>query len=557
MNRTEDGQGVVLAADTAEIGGSVLLRNGFTAEGAISLRGARIGSSLECDGASLTNATADGGGIALAADHAIIGGAVLLRNGFAAQGAISLIGARIGGNLECDGASLTNATPDGTGVALAAENAVIGGAVLLRHGFVAHGGVSLLGATIDSNVECCGAVAGELVGNGLARDVAADQCRDRRRRAAEPGLHQPRAMSACGAPRSAATSTARRATFIGPSPVAAGRSMAGAMVATNLAVAGDMKLIDVTVLGRIDCENLQTGGSLIWDGLRFPREVDRRRRTASATAPGVDALPRMLLSHARIGAALMARDLTAEVALAIDLGGARAGTLDDDGFPGRLGRGPGAGRDCSARLNLDGFVYDRFGHLPSDEASGLGVALSALGRWAAHLDRGHSAVLGGSPGAPHAACAAGACETAPGVGAAPAEQRQRVPSAAVPAPGQGAARAGPLPGGPRGRHRRAVGDAVGQPGVAHAAIGLGCVLRLRPVAGAGDGDRWRCCWRSAPAVSGGPGSRPTCWSINYSYAMTEVARRRRCSCAPEGARPRRARRPAATTTSSRCSTPWT
>ena len=58
---------MVLAADTAEIGGSVLLRNGFTAEGAISMRGTRIGSSLECDGASLVNATEDGAGIALAA----------------------------------------------------------------------------------------------------------------------------------------------------------------------------------------------------------------------------------------------------------------------------------------------------------------------------------------------------------------------------------------------------------------------------------------------------------------------------------------------------------
>lgn len=82
---------------------------------------------------------------------------MLLRNGFAAQGAISLIGARLGGNLECDAATLSNTTTDGTGVALAAENAEIGGAVLLRHGFVAKGGVSLLGATIGSNVECCGA----------------------------------------------------------------------------------------------------------------------------------------------------------------------------------------------------------------------------------------------------------------------------------------------------------------------------------------------------------------------------------------------------------------
>ena len=57
------------------------------------------------------------------------------------------------------------------------------------------------------------------------------------------------------------------------------------MVATNLAVAGDVKLIDVTVLGRLDCEHLATGGSLIWDGLRFPREIVRAKR-AIATAPG-------------------------------------------------------------------------------------------------------------------------------------------------------------------------------------------------------------------------------------------------------------------------------
>ena len=148
----------MLAADTAEIGGSVLLRNGFAAEGAISLRGTRIGSSLECDGASLSNATPSGSGIALAADHASIGGAVLLRNGFAAFGAVSLIGTRIGGNLECDAGTLANAVADGTGVALAAENAEIGGAVLMRHGFTATGGVSLLGATVGSNVECCGAL---------------------------------------------------------------------------------------------------------------------------------------------------------------------------------------------------------------------------------------------------------------------------------------------------------------------------------------------------------------------------------------------------------------
>jgi len=156
-NRAADGSGGTLAADTAEIGGSVLLRNGFTSEGGVSLRGSRIGSSLECDGARLVNPTDDGAGVALALDHGEIGGAALLRHGFASLGTLSLVGAKIGGNLECDGASLANATADGTGAALAAENAVIGGAVLLRHGFTARGGISLLGATIGSNAECCAA----------------------------------------------------------------------------------------------------------------------------------------------------------------------------------------------------------------------------------------------------------------------------------------------------------------------------------------------------------------------------------------------------------------
>ncbi len=384
VNRSDDGQGVVLAADTAEIGGSILLRNGFIAEGAVSLRGTRIGASLECDGASLSNRTPDGMGIALAADHAIVGGAVLLRNGFSAQGAVSLTGAKLGGNLECDSATFTNATPDGAGVALAVENAAIGGAVLLRHGFVARGSVSLLGATVASNVECCGAVLENwvetgsretlrLTNVGIVGDVLLNQ-----------GFSSHGYVSLWGTNigRDFDCSTA---TFIGPSPVEASRSMAGAMVATNLSVAGDMKLIGTTVLGRLDCVNLQTGGSLIWDGLCFPRQIGEH-----GYQPGVDALPRIRLSHARIGAVLMAHDLTAELALTIDLGGARAVTLDDDGFPAGWGVGRGQG-GVFCHLNLDGFVYERFDHLPSGDGDGLGITLSALGRWALRFGGNHPA----------------------------------------------------------------------------------------------------------------------------------------------------------------------
>ncbi|HUD60082.1 MAG TPA: hypothetical protein VMQ99_11330 [Acetobacteraceae bacterium] len=388
VNRSDDGQGVVLAADTAEIGGSVLLRNGFAADGAISLRGARIGSSLECDGASMTNPMADGSGVALAADHAVIGGAVLLRNGFAARGAVGLTGAKIGGNLECDGASLVNATADGTGVALAVENAVIGGAVLLRHGCNAQGGVSLLGATIGSNVECCGALLENWSGSGsretlrltnvaIAGDVLLNQGFTSIGYVSLWGTKIGRDLDCSGA------------TFIGASAGGAGRSSAGAMVATNLAVAGDVKLIDVTVLGRLDCEHLETGGSLIWDGLRFPREITRGE-TRYRYHAGLDAPARLLLAHARIGAALLARDLTAEVELSIDLGGARAATLDDDGFPAGWGVGR-AKQGLFCALNLDGFVYDRIGHLPPGEGSGIGIVLSAFGRWASISHHGRSA----------------------------------------------------------------------------------------------------------------------------------------------------------------------
>jgi len=167
------------------------------------------------------------------------------------------------------------------------------------------------------------------------------------------------------------------ATFIGPS-AAGTRVTAGAVVATNLAVAGDVKLVGVTVLGRLDCGHLDVGGSLIWDGLRFPAEVSRGEVT-HRYRPGIDAPARLLLSHARVGVAIVARDLAAEVPLSIDLGGARAGALDDEGFPAGWGVGR-SGQGAFGLLNLDGFVYDRIGHLPPDTGSALGTVVTALGR---------------------------------------------------------------------------------------------------------------------------------------------------------------------------------
>ncbi|HUK67346.1 MAG TPA: hypothetical protein VLW50_01095 [Streptosporangiaceae bacterium] len=72
--------------------------------------------------------------LALVAERLKVGGSTLLRNGFTAAGAVSLLGADITGNLECDGAKF-NGT-DASGNALNADGLKVGHSVLLRHGFI-------------------------------------------------------------------------------------------------------------------------------------------------------------------------------------------------------------------------------------------------------------------------------------------------------------------------------------------------------------------------------------------------------------------------------------
>ena len=106
-------------ADGVNVKGSVFLRQGFTAEGEVQLLGAQIGGNLECSGGAFKNA----GGKALDADGAKVKGSVFLRQGFTAEGEVLLLRAQIGGNLQCDGGAFS---------ALSAETAVIKGGLLWR-----------------------------------------------------------------------------------------------------------------------------------------------------------------------------------------------------------------------------------------------------------------------------------------------------------------------------------------------------------------------------------------------------------------------------------------
>ena len=129
--------------------GDLVLRDKFSSVGEVRLLGARIGGNLECDNAAF-NGKDDA---ALSADGAEIKGDVFLGGGFSTTGTVRLLGARIGGNLECNGATFDGKDGD----ALSADRAEIQGSVFLLNGFSATGKVCLPGARIGGNLHCTGA----------------------------------------------------------------------------------------------------------------------------------------------------------------------------------------------------------------------------------------------------------------------------------------------------------------------------------------------------------------------------------------------------------------
>ena len=139
-----------LWADGLTTKGSVNLRNSFSAEGVVRLVGANIGVNLDCTGGKFNNSD----GYALAADGLMTKGDIILRNGFSAKGEVRLMGANIGGDLDCSGGKFHN--PDGDGHALSADKLTTKRDVNLGDGFSAEGEVRLLGANVGGNLDCEG-----------------------------------------------------------------------------------------------------------------------------------------------------------------------------------------------------------------------------------------------------------------------------------------------------------------------------------------------------------------------------------------------------------------
>lgn len=134
-----------LVADGARIRGNVFLCEGFSSVREISLLGVRVGNDLDLSGATLANP----GGDCLSADTAQISGNVYLRKRFSSIGEIRLLGASIGGQLDLSGAILENPDRD----SLSADRIKITGSAFLRDGFSSTGEIRLIGASIGGNLD--------------------------------------------------------------------------------------------------------------------------------------------------------------------------------------------------------------------------------------------------------------------------------------------------------------------------------------------------------------------------------------------------------------------
>jgi hypothetical protein len=238
-----------LNAEGAEIDGSLFLRNDFKADGDVNLLGAKIGGSLECDGAQLSNPK----GKALNADRINVAGYVFLRHGFKAEGEVNFLGATIGANLECDGAQLSNPT----GKALNADRVNVTGYVFLRGGFKAEGEVNLLSATIGANLECDGAQLSNPTGKALYADGAK----------INGGLYLRKGFKAIG-------EVSLLSATIGGSLVCTGAQLSNpkgkALNADKVKVAGSVFLKDgFSSEGEIDFRSATIGSNLECDGAQL------------------------------------------------------------------------------------------------------------------------------------------------------------------------------------------------------------------------------------------------------------------------------------------------
>ena len=132
-----------LDAQGLQCRGDLHLRGGFQAIGLVDLVGAKITGQLACDGGKFLAEDK-----ALKCDGITVGASVFLSDGFEAQGEVNLVRAKIDGQLACTGGKFL-----AKGMALNCSAISVGVDVFLRTGFEARGWVDLKRAEIAGNLQ--------------------------------------------------------------------------------------------------------------------------------------------------------------------------------------------------------------------------------------------------------------------------------------------------------------------------------------------------------------------------------------------------------------------
>jgi hypothetical protein len=336
----------------------VFMRKRFTATGDVTLQGAQIGRDLDCDGASFTNQE----NYALRADGIEVKGNVFLGDKFNAQGQVSLQGAQIGGTLSCDGGSFTKSkdavtSADGTtdDIALRADGIEVKGNISLSNGFTAQGQVNLQNAQIGDALNCSGGNFTNL-GNDALR---ADGIRVEGSVFLGDGFVGNGAVSLADS-QIGGDLDCSGGTFI--NLTAAGIVVKGAVFLrryrnakgkeTQFVAKGEVNLVEAQIDGQLDC----SGGDFSRpDG--FALNAYRAVVKSSFFLFDVSTEGRVYLSGARIAGTLDCAGGNFQNAT-LDLSDASAGALLDSGLNDVIESNPTVW-PRQDKLFLDGFVYGR------------------------------------------------------------------------------------------------------------------------------------------------------------------------------------------------------
>jgi hypothetical protein len=115
-----------IIADSSNITHGVYLDSGCYVIGAVSFVGAHIGGNLVFNGSVFINK----GGVAIDLGGIDVGGSVFFQYPFQAEGRVGLVGARVGGDVNCGGGSFSAAGE----TALGLHRALVKGAIMLSGG---------------------------------------------------------------------------------------------------------------------------------------------------------------------------------------------------------------------------------------------------------------------------------------------------------------------------------------------------------------------------------------------------------------------------------------